>query len=237
MRKRVLFPLLLTWILYIVLCGSLVNYVKASYEEKTIQNEIGHNTDNTKESDNEFSGETVTGTEEMVEETTTEEQKANPLKEVKGAKLNTLIEEELKAMADGDVETLRELDLYQESYRDEEAVKKAGEVVEYYDNIQSYAKNGLLDHTYLIFTVADTKIKGCETLAPTMFRFYVEKDETGEFHINTQPAEEMDSTIYMYLANAQNEEDVLELIANVNQEFADACQKDENLKKIVTGES
>lgn len=234
MIKRVIIPLIVTWVFYIVACFGLIQYVKTGYEKATDKKVVEVHNSNIKKQDK-FAGETASELEQTSSATTQERAKKNPLLKVEDEQLNELIQQELKAMADGNVEILKSLDLYEKSYEDESIIKKAAEVIDSYENIQNYSKKGLLPDTYLIFAVADVKLSGCKTLAPTMLRFYVEKNKAGEFHINTKPAEDFPSATYMYLANIQNEEDVLELIAKVNKEFVRACQKDKNLKKIVTG--
>lgn len=226
MKIKVIIPVVLTWVIYIGICFGVFYMIKENLDKKhgkIVQTEV----ESTEQQEIEETEEQV-ATEEVISHSTD-----NPLVLLETGEVKELIEQVLKAMSDGDVKKLKELDLYKEAYADANAVKKASEIVEKYNNIKIYSKNGLDSSSYIIFVVVDMKVKGCETLAPGMFRFYVVQDERDNWHINTAPVEEMESDAFAHMHSVQNDEDVLKLMENVNKAFTAACKKDENLKKLV----
>ena len=233
MRKREYLPLIICWVFYFLLCIAFINYVGDNYNRKKSvlaerKQQIGVELETAMLSPEEL--------EENFSEAATEEEDTS-LAEVDNEEINQLIQTVLQAMADGDAKTLRLFDAYPKTYDDEESLKRGAEMIEEYKNVKNYFKKGLFTDTYFIFTTADMKIKGCETLAPSMLEFYVVKKEDGKFIIDTTPTDDMDVAVSNYMVKMQNENDVLQLVETVNQSFASACQNDKNLKKIVTGQS
>ena len=225
-------PLIISWILFLGLCVAFVEYIKVYYEERAVLAPVAEQIKTG------FESETATLSSEELEENEKEEleEEENPLEEVKESKINTLIQNVLDAMVKGDAATLRTLDRCTDTYKEEDSLKQGAELIKGFQNIKNYSKKGLLADTYFIFTVVDMKVKDCDTLAPSMFQFYVVKGEEG-FQIDTTPADDMEIAVSNYMVKMQNEEDVLQLVSKVNQDFATACQNDKNLKKIVTGQS
>lgn len=224
MKIRVILPVILTWVLYIGACFGVFYYIKGTLDKKHEQ---------------EKPTEVIVSTEESLqEEGTTEEEiikgnTDNPLVPVETGEVKILIDKMLKAMADGDIKQLKTLDLYKEAYSDESTIQKASDIVEDYKNVKIYSKKGIDDNSFVIFVLADMKVRGCETLAPGMFRFYVVRDEKDNWHVNTAPVEELDSAVFAHMHGVQNDEDVLQLIKKVNKAFAEACKKDQTLKNLV----
>lgn len=227
MKIRVILPVVLTWVVYIGACFGVFYYVKGTLDKKHAEDKPI-----------EFVASTE-ATEEVIEEQeeTTEEVRKissdNPLVPVETGEIKTLIDKMLKAMADGDIKQLKALDLYQEAYTDTSAVQKASDIVEDYKNTAIYSKKGLDDNSFVIFVATDMKVRGCDTLAPGMFRFYVVRDERDNWHVNTAPVEELDSAVFAHMHSVQNDEDVLQLIKKVNKAFKEACATDQTLKNLV----
>lgn len=232
MKKKSLLPLIVSWIIFLILCIVFVGYVQRTQkqlqreqqEKLTVAQDTSFNTPST---------ETQAATTEATE-ATTEAQIENPLVEVQGKEMNELIQNVLKAVAEANADTLRTLDQYPDTYQDETSLKKGSELIEAYTNIKCYAKKGKLADTYVVFAQADAKVKDCETLAPGMFCFYIVKNSEGKFRIDTTPTKDFDLEVASYLAAIQKEPDVIALINSVNQRFQEACQKDEKLKQLVT---
>lgn len=228
MKIRVILPVILTWVLYIGACFGVFYYIKGTLDRKHEQEkpaEIVASTEATEEV-----------LEQQEEETTEEIIKTNPdnpLVPVETGEIKTLIDNMLKAMADGDIKQLKKLDLYKEAYADTSAVQKASDIIEDYKNTAIYSKKGLDENSLVIFVATDMKVRGCDTLAPGMFRFYVVRDERDNWHVNTAPVEELDSAVFAHMHSVQNDEDVLQLIKKVNKAFKEACNKDQTLKNLV----
>lgn len=228
MKIRVILPVILTWILYIGACFGVFYYMKGTLDKKHEQEKTTEFVASTEATEELFEQPEEETTEEMVKTNSD-----NPLVLVETGEIKILIDKMLKAMADGDVKQLKTLDLYQEAYTDTSAVQKASSIIEDYKNTVIYSKKGLDDNSFVIFVATDMKVRGCDTLAPGMFRFYVVQDERDNWHVNTAPVEELDSAVFAHMHSVQNDEDVLQLIKKVNKAFKEACNKDQTLKNLV----
>lgn len=221
-KKKALLPLLLGWVVFLILCILFVVHVQRT--QKELQEEQSKKSSTTTE-------EIADNTHE-VDEAIDEAFLENPLVEVRGKEMKTLIEGVLNAIADGNEKALRKLDLYPSTYDDKVSLEQGAKYIESYTNIKGYAKKGLLPSTYLVFVEADAKVKDCKILAPGLFRFYIVKNAKGRFRINTMPNDNLEISIANYLSEIEQEEDVLILIDEVNQRFKEACKKDKKLEEF-----
>lgn len=213
MNRKMIVKLAVGWIAFIILCVCIVFYVESGQEEKKALAKSN----------------TSTSTEEQ-----NEEEQDNPLLKDQYPEINALITDVLKAWVNCDMEKLKFLDMYPSIYNDSSEFQKAAQIVKGYENLQCYTKKGMKKDSYIVFAVVDTKIAKVDTLAPGLFQFYVVKDMDDLYKIDSTPDSERDAATVNYIQKVAQEEDALNLVANVTMEYQNALKKDKKLKKYIS---
>jgi len=111
-----------------------------------------------------------------------------------------------------------------------ESITKKRELIEEYNNVNTYVKPGLEKDTYIVFSSYDIKLNNINTLVPGMSVLSIIKDETGVLLINH---DSNDDNLNDYIKQLTNEDDIKNVINEVNIKLADAIKKDNSLKEFI----
>ena len=109
------------------------------------------------------------------------------------------------------------------------------DVVESYQNIETYSKPGLSTGSYVVFAYFDGKVHDYTTLVPSLARLYLESDETGTLVVRS--GWDTDAAISDYVNTVTTESDVQELITTVNDKYESALASDSALRDFLNGMS
>ncbi len=171
---------------------------------------------------------------EDTSEATTEEVNTNPVVLCDNEAVTTLINSYMAAMSSNDVDTMKTLDMCADSYSSVNDYKNMAKVVEGFQNIKVYSKNGPYEGGYLLYVVADVKFKGIDKTCQGMYRFIARLQEDGSYKIDTTPDDSIeDDDISNMLISMDQSSDVLALYDSVNQQAEQDLEADANLKAYV----
>lgn len=120
-------------------------------------------------------------------------------------------------------------------------ISMMSQFVESYQNIVCYTKPGLEEGSYLTSVTVELKFAGVETPAPGMEFFYVRTNAEGALYIdniysgyNRQHKEHVaDAAVSALIQQFEQQKDVIELQAKVQQEYEQAVAADPNLMTMV----
>ena len=132
------------------------------------------------------------------------------------------------ALSNKDIETLSKM---VESL-DEKAqqVIMSNEVLESYNNIAVYSKDGPVEGSYVVFTYYQGKLVGIDTLVPSLILVYLSTNEDGSLYVADQTSDE---TVKAYIKNIKEESDVKELKEKVKKECQEVEEADPALKEMM----
>ena len=106
--------------------------------------------------------------------------------------------------------------------------------IESYNDISTYSAAGINDGEYVVFNSYYSKIKGIDTLVPTMVVVYVKTAQDGTLKIYSY--EDRDTAVADYVTKVSSQENVRELISKVNNEYQQAIASDSALASYLNGE-
>ncbi len=106
--------------------------------------------------------------------------------------------------------------------------------IESYNDISTYSAAGINDGEYVVFNSYYSKIKGIDTLVPTMVVVYVRTAQDGTLKIYSY--EDRDTAVADYVTKVSSQENVRELISKVNNEYQQAIASDSALASYLNGE-
>lgn len=139
--------------------------------------------------------------------------------------VEALMEKYYKALADGDMDTITEINNNideTEKLRIEETAKYISE----YASIKVYTKVGLEDGTYLAYVYSEVKFEDYDKNVPGMQAYFICTDDDGNLYIND--GEESD-TVRNYIREVSLQDDVVDLNNEVAVAYNDMLDSDENL--------
>lgn len=152
-----------------------------------------------------------------------------PLAENAYPEVNELMQKFYKALADGDIDTVKIL----KDYTDDTEIityQKKSEFIESYNNITCYTKNGTEPNTYFVYVSYDVKFNDIETTAPGLNAWYVYTSEDGTLKIDG----DMDESVTATLKLVTSQDDVVDLYNKVDVQYKEAISSDENLNTFLT---
>lgn len=154
-----------------------------------------------------------------------------PLEENAHPEVNSLMTEYFSALADGNLEVVKNLKSYLDP-AEEIRIQKKSEFIEKYENIACYTKKGPMENSYLVYTYVDAKFYDIETTAPGLYSYFVCPKEDGSYWIVDG---EMDDNFTEYFKVVSAQEDVADLFTRVKVKYAEAVDADTDLKALVDG--
>lgn len=113
---------------------------------------------------------------------------------------------------------------------DEEGIQKRFQYVEQMQNLECYVAPGAGSDTFVVYVYGEMKIKGIQTAAPTLSVFLVSKtyDDRLIVYLNAVGEDEITN-----MEELNKGEEVLALIAQVNDKLNQALEQDTTLKEFV----
>ncbi|MBA4687863.1 MAG: SH3 domain-containing protein [Candidatus Galacturonibacter soehngenii] len=143
--------------------------------------------------------------------------------------VNELITKYFTAMAEGDIDTLLQL---QNPLSEEEQAQilQKKEYIEGYDNITCYTKIGPEENSYIVFVYYEIKFININTPVPGEIPLYVCTNEDGTLYIyNGEFSPEVNS----YMASIAAGQDVVDLLNSIEAKFTQAQESDPDLKEFI----
>ena len=109
----------------------------------------------------------------------------------------------------------------------------SNDVIESYNNIATYSKDGVEAGSYVVFVYAEDKVTGYETLVPSLSRLYLVTGEGGDLVVKSDW--DTDSAIVDYVDSVTSDADVRALRSDVTKQYETAINSDEDLKAFLEG--
>ncbi len=151
-----------------------------------------------------------------------------PLAKDEYPEVNTLMRDFYKALADGDMDTVRAL----RDYNEETAIityDKKSEFIEAYEDVTCYTKDGVEEGSYFVYVTYMVKIEGIDTKAPGLNAFYVYPAEDGRLMIDGA----MEKNIEASLKLVTSQDDVVDLYTRIDVSYKEALAADETLNAFM----
>lgn len=175
------------------------------------------------------SEEVITIDEKTQEDAEKQVETTNDLKENAYPELNELIKKYFNAMAEGDIDTLLQL---QNPLSEEEQAQilQKKDYIEGYDNINCYTKIGPEENSYIVFVYYEIKFININTPVPGEIPLYVCTNEDGSLYIYNG---ELSPEVTSYMASITAGQDVVDLINSIEAKYAEAQEADPDLKEFI----
>lgn len=163
-------------------------------------------------------------------------------KKNKNTKVNKLIEDYYTAYANGDTDKIKELvDPSPLSDQEISYIQFYSQYIDSFSDIQVYTKEGLDKGSYLTSVRVNLKYKDIDTPAPGQDFFYIETND-GKLYINNKYGSfnqnnniyEMDTKVSDLISVFIRQQDLLDIQAEVTNEYNAAIKSDEALKSFMT---
>jgi hypothetical protein len=149
----------------------------------------------------------------------------NPLIKGENPEIDELINKYFDARVSRDIDTINEI-VESDNNSTLEALERVMSVIEYYENIESYVKKGLLDGTYIVFVSYETRFIEQKISAPSLSRFYIKTNDAGEVYISIK---DKGADIETYIEKLLEGDDVAELVYETETNLKKALESDEDL--------
>ena len=102
--------------------------------------------------------------------------------------------------------------------------------IESYNNIAIYFKDGLTQGEYNVYVYYEAKLPDIDQLVPSLGNMYLATREDGNLYV-VDPNSHQE--VADFLREAQTEEDVQELIANVNEKYQSVYLSNKELQEVI----
>ena len=154
---------------------------------------------------------------------------SEPLEKDAYPEVNAMAEKLYKALADGDMETVKSVIDYIDDIKLIQ-LEKTSEYIDSYKNITCYTKKGLEENTYFLYVTYDAKLNDAETLMPGLMTYYVYTAEDGTLKIDGDMEENINAALKIYTS----QDDVVDLFNKIDVEYKEAVASDEELNTLMT---
>ena len=120
-------------------------------------------------------------------------------------------------------------------------VEMFSDLVDSYENLKCYVKEGLEEGSYIVNAAIDIRFAGMSTLAPGLDFFYVETDEDGDYYINSlycqfnsmTNEQATDPAVSSMIERFEAQEDVIKLQTDVQARYEAAVGSDPDLGEFI----
>lgn len=136
-----------------------------------------------------------------------------------------IVQKYYAAAGSKDIETLKQI-VETLDEKDQQAIE-SNDVIESYNNISVYSKNGPVEGSYVAYVYYEGKLAGFETAVPSLMGLYLCTRDDGSLYVADWDGDE---TVKAFIEKQKSESDVKELIDRVNQACQDAEASDPELK-------
>lgn len=175
------------------------------------------------------SEEVITVDEKTQEENDTKEEPTNELLVNAYPEVNELVNKYYTAMAQGDIDTLLQIQ-NPLSEEEKEQILQKKEYIEGYENIAVYTKIGPEENSYIVFAYYEIKFININTLVPGENALYVCTNDDGSLYIYNG---EFSPEVASYFQTITEGQDVKDLINSIEDKFAQAQEQDPDLKAFI----
>ncbi len=104
--------------------------------------------------------------------------------------------------------------------------------IEAYQNIRVYSKKGRKDGEYVVFAASEIKLADIETTVPNLDMMYLVTGAGGKLQVASNMS--TDAEISAYVTQAASSADVQTLVTEINNSYAQALAKDEQLSQYIS---
>lgn len=143
------------------------------------------------------------------------------------AEIDELVNVYYEAKASCDLDTIKSISSKPENVYSKEQLLKLIEGIDEYQNIKCYVKKSYEEDAYIVFVYYDIKFIGLNTLAPSLSKLYLVRDNTGEWKTFDN---ELSEDLRAYISARSEDEDVIALRKHTDQRAEEAKDKDKDLK-------
>ena len=162
-------------------------------------------------------------------------------KEEKGSDLHDLLTEYYKDYAAGDTDDIEKV-ASPVSDMEKSYIRFMAKILDSYDIKEIYTKNGATEGSKLVSVYVQMHFKGLKSAAPGLDFFYVEKDSSGNLHINnlyssfnqTNRENDMDPTVVSAIASFEEQKDVVDLQTKVQKEYNEISLSDKDFDEFMS---
>lgn len=170
--------------------------------------------------------EAVTNSTTTAIDAATESVLAEPLEQDAHEDVMSLMSTFYKALADGDMDTVKSL----KDYTDDTEIityQAKSEYIESYDNLVCYTKKAVEEGSYFVYEYYDARFYDFkDTTIPGLMTWYVYTNEEGKLIIDGN----MDESVTAALKLATNTDEVVDLFNKVDVQYNEALEQNEDLK-------
>ena len=176
---------------------------------------------------------TAADTTDETTESTTPEDVPSPIEATVSAldamDATALISQYYQAKVDDNLDQLNRIVDSDTDYKDAEVLQEA-QFVDRYDNFNTYVMGGADDDSFIVYVKYDIYFGGITTGAAALNHFYVVRDENGNMVIYDR---QLTAEQQKALKDTENTEAVRRLKDQVEQELADACEENPDLRYLM----
>ena len=159
------------------------------------------------------------------------EEDTNPLEEG-SAEITALMKSYYQALGERDITTLKTL-VSNLTPSDESRITNAKDYIEGYQVDNVYAKKGLDENSYVVYTRGSLICKGIDTPAPSLWSSYVVKDSDNNYKILGDL--EQNKEVSDYMDSLKSDTDVQKLTSEVQAAYEQAQKADTALAQFLNG--
>ena len=159
------------------------------------------------------------------------EEDTNPLEEGSD-EITALMKSYYQALGERDITTLRTL-VSNLTPSDEARITNAKDYIEGYQVDNVYAKKGLDENSYVVYTRGSLICKGIDTPAPSLWSSYVVKDSDNNYKILGDL--EQNKEVSDYMDSLKSDTDVQKLTSEVQAAYEQAQKADTALAQFLNG--
>ena len=159
------------------------------------------------------------------------EEDTNPLEEGSD-EITALMKSYYQALGERDITTLRTL-VSNLTPSDESRITNAKDYIEGYQVDNVYAKKGLDENSYVVYTRGSLICKGIDTPAPSLWSSYVVKDSDNNYKILGDL--EQNKEVSDYMDSLKSDTDVQKLTSEVQAAYEQAQKADTALAQFLNG--
>ncbi len=141
----------------------------------------------------------------------------------------TLVKKYYTAVATKDTVTLENIVSPWDDETENNVLRNDG-VIESYNNISTYSKEGLADNSYVVFVYFEGKVVNIDTLVPSLSMLYLTTDSSGNLVVSDRNSSQ---EVADYIESVRSDADVQALVADVDAQCERAKESDPALKEFM----